>query len=78
MSVVPKSTDWLDRNATPYTYRDTSDEVNKHTMRALNPQSTIPTIDVDGQVLVGFNADEMRASIRRAAEARVAKNGNAR
>jgi glutaredoxin len=72
-----KARAWLDANSVPYTYRDTSDAVNKHTMRALNPNSTIPTIDVDGQVLVGFSATALRASIRRAAEARVAKGAGA-
>jgi glutaredoxin len=68
-----KARSWLDSNRIPYTYRDTSDAVNKHTMRALNPNSTIPTIDIEGQVLVGFNPAAMRASIRRAAEAHVAR-----
>ena len=68
-----KARAWLDANAISYTYRDTSDPVNKHTMRALNPKSTIPTIDIEGEVLVGFNPQRMRASIRRAAEVRVAR-----
>ncbi len=68
-----KARAWLDANAIPYTYRDTSDAVNKHTMRALNPNSTIPTIDIEGEVLVGFDPQRMRASIRRAAEVRIAK-----
>lgn len=73
-----KARAWLDANAIAYTYRDTSNDVNKHTMRALNPNSTIPTIDIEGQVLVGYNPEAMRAMIRRAAEARVAKTANAR
>jgi len=69
-----KAREWLDSSSFSYTYRDTSDAVNKHTMRALNPNSTIPTIDIEGQVIVGFRPQAMRASIRRAAEAHVAKN----
>lgn len=64
----------MDANGVMYTYRDTADAVNNHTMRALNPESTIPTIDIEGQVVVGFSPTAIRASIRRAAEARVAKN----
>jgi glutaredoxin len=69
-----KAREWLDTHGVAYTYRDTSDAVNKHTMRALNPQSTIPTIDIDGRVLVGFDGAQMRAAIRSAAAARVANH----
>lgn len=69
-----KARAWLDREGIAYSYRDTSDDVNKHTMRALNPNSTIPTIDIEGQVVVGFDPRAMRSAIVRAAEARVAKS----
>jgi glutaredoxin len=64
---------WLDTEKIGYTYLDVDDTVNNHTMRSLNPKSTIPTIDIEGQVIVGFDERAMRDSIRRAAEARVAK-----
>jgi glutaredoxin len=67
-----KARGWLDANAIPYTYRDTTEPTNARTMRSLNPRSTIPTINIEGQILVGFSPEKMRASIRRAAEARVA------
>lgn len=68
-----KARAWLDAQGIAYQYRDTTDEVNRHTMRALNPNGTIPTISIDGQVVVGFRPNAMRAMIRGAAEARVAK-----
>lgn len=64
---------FLDRENISYTYRDTKDDVNKHTMRALNPASTIPTIKIDDELLIGFSEASMRWHIERAAEKRVAK-----
>lgn len=63
---------YLDDNDIPYTYRDTSAPENAKAMRALNPKRTIPVIDIEGSVLVGFSARRMQAEIRRAAEVRVA------
>ncbi|MEY2931241.1 MAG: hypothetical protein RL033_1990 [Pseudomonadota bacterium] len=39
--------------------------------RQLNPRGTIPTVDIEGQVLVGFNAKSIEAAIDRAARARL-------
>lgn len=69
-----KARAWLDAEGIAYTYRDTTDDANRQAMRALNPRSTIPTIDIEGQVLVGFDPRGMRSAIRRAAEARVARS----
>ena len=68
-----KARGWLDKEGIGYTYRDTSDNANKRTMRTLNPNSTIPTINIEGSVIVGFDSRRMRAAIRHAAEARVAQ-----
>jgi glutaredoxin len=68
-----KARAWLDAEGIAYRYRDTGDAVNKHTMRSLNLNGTIPTIDIEGGIVVGFSPDQMRAQIRRAAEVRVAK-----
>ena len=65
-----KARAWLDAQGIAYTYRDTSEPENKRTMRALNPQSTIPTINIDGRILVGFSASRMQSTIRAAARAR--------
>lgn len=68
-----KARAWLDAQGIAYTYRDTSDSGNKRTMRALNPQSTIPTINVDGRILVGFSARNIQNAIDSAAQARAAR-----
>jgi glutaredoxin len=39
--------------------------------RQLNPRGSIPTVDIEGQVLVGFNAKSIEAAIDRAARARL-------
>jgi glutaredoxin len=39
-------------------------------LRARNPAGGIPTIDIDGQVLVGFSATRIQQAIDRAAERR--------
>jgi glutaredoxin 3 len=39
--------------------------------RALNPGGTVPTLDVDGEVLVGFNARHITSAIDRAARRRI-------
>ena len=36
-------------------------------LQVLNPQRTLPTFDVEGQVLVGFRPDELESAIRRGA-----------
>lgn len=35
--------------------------------RRLNPRGTVPTIELDGQVIVGFEESELSAALRRAA-----------
>jgi hypothetical protein len=37
-------------------------------MVMMNPRGTVPTFDVDGYVLIGFDADLLREAIRRAVE----------
>ena len=37
---------------------------------ALNPKGSIPTIDVDGEVMVGFGPEHMQDMLRRAAQRR--------
>jgi glutaredoxin len=64
---------WLGAQGIAYTYRDTDDPMNKPTLRALNPRGTIPTINVDGRIVVGFSAESLQATILRAAEARAAR-----
>ena len=37
-------------------------------LRMLNPRATLPTFDVDGEILVGFHADRLAMAITGAAE----------
>lgn len=39
--------------------------------RARNPRGSVPTLDVDGEVLVGFSPGQLQAAMRRAAERRL-------
>jgi glutaredoxin len=39
--------------------------------RVLNPRGSIPTVEIEGQVLVGFNPQRLEAAIDRAARARL-------
>jgi glutaredoxin len=48
-----------------------NDSAAKARQRALNPRGTIPTVDIEGQVLIGFNPRRIEAAIDRAARARL-------
>jgi glutaredoxin 3 len=63
---------WLDDQGIAYVDKDV--EKNRdagRAMRKLNPAGTIPTIDIEGQILVGFDARAIEHAIRTAAEKRV-------
>lgn len=63
---------WLDAQGIAYVDKDieTNRDANR-AMRALNPAGTIPTIDIEGQILIGFDARAIDHAIRTAAEKRV-------
>ncbi len=42
-------------------------------IRTLNPRGSIPTFDVEGDVLVGFSESSLLATMRRAAQRRAAR-----
>jgi glutaredoxin len=63
---------WLAANRYTFTELDVeSSDSNRREQRALNPKGSVPTIDVEGDVLVGFGAASLQGAIRRAAERRV-------
>lgn len=63
---------WLDENGMAYSERDIDRSAEaSRTMRRLNPAGTIPVIDVEGEVVVGFAPDAVNRAIRRRAERRV-------
>jgi glutaredoxin len=48
-----------------------NDSAAQARQRVLNPGGSIPTVDIEGQVLVGFNPKRIEAAIDRAARARL-------
>jgi glutaredoxin len=48
-----------------------NDAAAKTRQRALNPRGNIPTVEIEGQVLVGFSPQRIEAAIDRAARARL-------
>jgi glutaredoxin 3 len=63
---------WLDAQGIAYVDKDIEKSTaDNKAMRALNPAGTIPTIDIEGQVLVGFDSRAIERAIRSAAEKRV-------
>lgn len=60
---------WLERRGIPYDERDVEESPAAAARnRMLNRAGTVPTIEVEGTVLVGFSADELRTAIDRAAQ----------
>lgn len=63
---------WLDAQGIAYVDKDIEKSpADNKAMRALNPAGTIPTIDIEGQVLIGFDSRAIDRAIRNAAEKRV-------
>ena len=47
--------DWMRQNNIAYVERDVeASQADERAMRALNPRGGVPTIDIDGQIVVGF------------------------
>lgn len=54
--------DWLDTNGVKYELLDVTTNVEaRDEMHELTGQTRAPSIDVDGQVLADFDADELEA-----------------
>lgn len=65
---------WLRHNGIPFVERDIEqDPANRRAMTAINPRGSVPTIDVDGQVLVGFNERQVGEAITRSVRRRLKK-----
>jgi glutaredoxin len=59
---------WLAAKRYSFTELDVENsDSNRREQRALNPRGGVPTIDVEGEVLVGFGASSLEGAIRRAA-----------
>jgi hypothetical protein len=60
-------------NAHGVTYEEHDIEASSESarrMRAINPRGGVPTFDVEGEIVVGFSADDLTATMRRAAARR--------
>jgi glutaredoxin-like YruB-family protein len=65
---------WLRRNGIPFEERDIEkNPANRRAMTALNPRGSVPTVDVDGQVLVGFSERRVGEAIKKSVERRLQK-----
>jgi glutaredoxin len=61
-----KAKAWLKANGVPYEDRDIeASRTYAMQMRALNPRMSIPTIDVEGDVSVGFSAEWLEVALER-------------
>jgi glutaredoxin len=64
--------EWLTRKRLRFVELDVEgNPENQRAQKRLNPRGSVPTIDVDGDVVVGFAAPDLEGAIRRAAERRV-------
>jgi glutaredoxin 3 len=79
--VVMYSTSWCPSCVAARSYMDSKgiayvdhdidqSESARMTMRRLNPRGSVPTIDIDGTVLVGFGAGSLEGALDRAARKR--------
>jgi glutaredoxin len=69
--VCRRARDWLQRNGISFEERDVEKSEDAHRAQlARNARGGVPTIDVDGTVLVGFSAESLQAALQRAAARR--------
>ncbi len=67
--VCARARSWLERRGIPYDDLDVETSTSaaaRH--RALNPARTVPTIVVEGRVLIGFAAEDLRMAVDTAAQ----------
>jgi glutaredoxin len=70
--VCTKARAWFNENRCTVIERDVdADPVFKQGMHRLNPRHSVPTIEIDGQVLVGFSPRDLARSLAAAAKRRM-------
>jgi glutaredoxin len=63
---------WLNEHGVAYVDLDVERDSSAHDrMKAINPRGGVPVIDVDGQVLHGYSAQNLEAALAAAIERRV-------
>jgi glutaredoxin 3 len=71
--VCKRAKTWLRTNGIAFEERDIeASSENARKIRILNPRASIPTIDVDGEVMIGFSESEMISMLEHAAHRRSA------
>ncbi|MGA2450781.1 MAG: glutaredoxin domain-containing protein [Polyangiaceae bacterium] len=69
--VCKRAKAWMRAQGIAFEERDVeASATHAHEMRTLNPRGGVPTFDVEGDVLVGFDPSQVMSSIRRAASQR--------
>jgi glutaredoxin len=69
--VCKRAKAWMNGHGIPYEEHDieaSSDDARDN--RAINPRGSIPTFDIEGNVMVGFSEGELVATLQRAARMR--------
>ena len=65
---------WLRANGVSFEERDVDkSESARRVQLSFNPKGGVPTIDIDGEVMIGFGAKHLQEALRRAAERRARK-----
>jgi glutaredoxin len=66
--VCKRAKQWMNARGVAYEEHDVeASSESARQMRAINPRGGVPTFDVEGQVEVGFSADDLTATMQRAA-----------
>ncbi len=62
---------WLDERGHRYVMRDVDrDAAAAARLESLNPRGAVPTFEVGGRVLIGFDEERLEAALRHAAATR--------
>ena len=62
---------YMDRQGITYVDHDIDDDASaREAMQRLNPRGSVPTLDVDGQILVGFGPQYLESALDKAARKR--------
>ena len=66
--VCKQAKEWMSRRQIAFEERDVeASRENARRMHAINPRGSVPTFDVEGQVLVGFSERDLVGTMERAA-----------
>lgn len=73
--VCARARAWFTRRAIPFRELDVETDPRAAAQhRRVNPARTVPVVDVDGEILVGFRADDVRRAVDAAAHRRAGRS----